>query len=180
MAQEKRTFVGGMDFDTENRYVKQGDYRIATNMKPSGENDAVGVLENIVGSEFIDHTNDIQWSGTTLQKNGTFSFPATGAKVIGKYRDEVHDRVIYFVKEDSSGNGSILEYSQKQNAISVIVDSFAFSFGTYDFITGVNVVAHNEPWAPDGLLYFTDNKNEPRKINISKAKLISLIRLNNL
>jgi hypothetical protein len=173
MAQEKRTFVGGMDFDTENRYVKQGDYRIATNMKPSGENDAVGVLENIVGSEFIDHTNDIQWSGTTLQKNGTFSFPAAGAKVIGKYRDEVHDRVIYFVKEDSSGNGSILEYSQKQNAISVIVDSFAFSFGHYDLITGVNIVAHNEPWAPDGLLYFTDNKNEPRKINISKAKLIS-------
>ena len=35
MAQEKRTFIGGMDFDTDARYLKQGEYRTAINMKPS-------------------------------------------------------------------------------------------------------------------------------------------------
>jgi len=172
MAEEKKRFFGGMDFDTENRFVKEGDYRVAVNMKTSGENDALGVLENIVGSEFIDNTDTISFDGSNnIATANSITIPAA-ARVVGKYRDEVHDRIIYFIAEDST-NGTILEYSQKQNAISVIVDSYAFNFSFEELITGINVVAHDEPWAPDGLLYFTDNKNEPIKINIAKAKLIS-------
>ena len=174
MAQEKKRFFGGMDFDTENRFVKEGDYRVAVNMKTSGENDALGVLENIVGSEFISNTATISFeANNSISKTNSITIP-TAARVVGKYRDEVHDRIIYFIAEDSN-NGTILEYSQKQNAISVIVDSYAFNFSFEELITGINVVAHDEPWAPDGLLYFTDNKNEPIKINIAKAKLISSV-----
>ena len=95
MAQEKKRFFGGMDFDTESRFVKDGDYRVAINMKTSGENDSLGVLENIVGSEFIDHANTIQVNSSgAVSLGGSFSLPA-GARVIGKYRDETHDRIIY-------------------------------------------------------------------------------------
>jgi len=171
MAQEKRTFIGGMDFDTDARYLKQGDYRTAINMKPSGENDGMGTLENIVGSEFIDNTNTIGWNGTTIEFNQDFSLDADSL-VIGKYRDEVYDRIIYFIRETDT-ECSIYEYSQKQNAISVIVDKFDLGFDEDHLITGVNVIAHGEPWAPDGLLYFTDNLNPPRKINIAKAKVMT-------
>ena len=177
MAQEKKRFFGGMDFDTENRFVKEGDYRVAVNMKTSGENDALGVLENIVGSEFISNTATISFeTNNSISKNNSITIPSV-ARVVGKYRDEVHDRIIYFIANgpSNSNTGSILEYSQKQNAISVIVDSYAFNFSFEELITGINVVAHDEPWAPDGLLYFTDNRNEPIKINIAKAKLISSV-----
>lgn len=174
MAQEKKRFFGGMDFDTESRFLKDGDYRVAINMKTSGENDSLGVLENIVGSEFIDHANNtiqVNSSGA-VSLGGSFSMPA-GARVIGKYRDETHDRIIYITWESGAGAGSILEYSQKENAISVIVDGYSFGFDDDFLITGINVVAHDEPWAPDGLLYWTDGKNEPRKINIAKAKILA-------
>ena len=178
MAQEKRTFIGGMDFDTEARYLKQGDYRAAINIKPSGENDGMGTLESIVGSEFIDDTKTIGVSGSVISYNQNFTLGAN-SKVIGKCRDEVYDRVIYFIRE-SSTECSIYEYSQKQNAISVIVDKFDLDFHEDYLITGANVIAHGEPWAPDGLLYFTDNLNPPRKINIAKAKLMTAIRSANI
>ena len=174
MAQEKKRFFGGMDFDTESRFLKDGDYRVAINMKTSGENDSLGVLENIVGSEFVNHaSNTIQVNSSgVVSLGGSFSMPA-GARVIGKYRDETHDRIIYITWESGAGAGSILEYSQKENAISVIVDGYSFGFDDDFLITGINVVAHDEPWAPDGLLYWTDGKNEPRKINIAKAKILA-------
>lgn len=173
MAQEKRTFIGGMDFDTESRYLKQGDYRAAINMKPSGENDGMGTLENIVGSEFIDDTNTVGWSGTAITFT-TDRVLGANSKVIGVCRDEVYDRIIYFIRE-SDTECSIYEYSQKQNAISVIVNKFDLDFHEDYLITGANVIAHGEPWAPDGLLYFTDNLNPPRKINIAKAKLMTTV-----
>lgn len=172
MAKEKKVFVGGMDFDTESRYVKQGDYRAAINMKPTGENDGKGTLENILGSEFIDDTDTIQWTGANaIAFTKDFSL-AAASKVIGTCRDEVYDRIIYFIRE-SATECSIYEYSQKQNAISCIVNKFDLDFHEDYLITGANVIAHGEPWAPDGLLYFTDNLNPPRKINIAKAKLMT-------
>ena len=171
MAQEKRTFIGGMDFDTESRHLKQGDYRAAINMKPSGENDGMGTLENIVGSEFIDDTNTVGWSGTSITLTTDHTL-GEDSVVIGTCRDEVYDRIIYFIRE-SATECSIYEYSQKQNAISCIVNKFDLDFHEDYLITGANVIAHGEPWAPDGLLYFTDNLNPPRKINIAKAKLMT-------
>ena len=178
MAQEKRTFTGGMDFDTEARYVQKGDYRAAINLRPGGEGDGAGALENIIGSKYVNDTTSFQVTaggGTVNFTNITSIFAGLepNAKVVGKYRDETLDRIIYFVHGPVTGYGFIIEYNQKREDLSLIATSPLFNFDEDFLITGVNIVGQGEDYAPEGLLYWTDGKNPPRKINIAKAKILS-------
>ena len=80
---DKKNFLGGLNQDTEQRLVPQGDYRDALNIRVGeSEGDDVGAIENVRGSEFI--LNDFHPGVST--RNLT---------CIGTYEDQVFDRIIY-------------------------------------------------------------------------------------
>ena len=146
MEKEVRIYTGGMDSDSDVRYIKNGDTRYAINCLASGGNS--GSIETV--------------KGTTLV---TTELPAGQNICIGTYDDAKLNRVIYFIY-NSSGNHSILEYDVKQNSITKILQHSILAFDYQFYVNGINIV-------DDNLLYFTDGYNPPRKINIKKAKAYS-------
>ena len=161
---DKKNFLGGLNTDTEQRLVPQGDYRDAVNIRVGeSEGDDVGAIENVRGSEFI--INDFHPGVQT--RNLT---------CIGTYEDQVFDRIIYLVADSSdTGNPkhSIYEYNLKVNRIDLILRSRYLNFSKHHHVYGMNVIAHEEPFAPEGILYWTDDFNQPRKLNIARAKIAS-------
>jgi len=52
--QEKKQFIGGLDRDTDERFIKEGDYSFALNLRnQSSESNNLGVLQNIKGTTAV-------------------------------------------------------------------------------------------------------------------------------
>lgn len=144
---DKRVFVGGMDSDTDDRLVAQGDYRRAINLRVvSSSEDSVGSAQNVLGNRLVLNT----------------SLPLGRNKCIGAHRSEQRDSVIYFVF-NNQGNHGIYEYKHSEGVIVPILINSILNFSEDFLITGISDI--------EGLLYWTDDANPPRKINIKKAVL---------
>ena len=152
MPEIKRLFnASRMNRDLDDKMLQPGEYREALNINVSkSESSDIGAVENILGNELIIDT------------------AISNAKKIGEYRDNGNDRIYYFITnnnsydETNSGNHQIIEYNQKANKSTIIVNSAALNFHQKYPITGVNLV--------DELLFFTDDRNPPRKINVETAR----------
>lgn len=152
MPEIKRLFnASRMNRDLDDKMLKPGEYREALNINVSkSESSDIGAVENILGNELIVNT------------------ALSNAKKIGEYRDNGNDRIYYFItnnnsyNEINSGSHQIIEYNQKANKSTVIVNSNALNFHQKYPITGINLV--------DELLFFTDDRNPPRKINVETAR----------
>jgi len=152
MPEIKRLFnASRMNRDLDDKMLKPGEYREALNVNISkSESSDIGAVENILGNKLI---NDTQ---------------LTGAAVIGEYRDNGNDRIYYFITTNDSynevngGSHQIIEYNQKANKSTILVNSVALNFHKNYSITGINLV--------DELLFFTDDRNPPRKINVETAR----------
>ena len=147
---------GKMNKDLDERLVPNGQYRDALNIQvSSSEGSDVGAVENILGNQRKISEGSGDWSN---------NFGLTSAKCIGIARDTLNDKIYWFV---TAANGdAILEYTQATQVIDpIIVDTRSTSvlnFSVSNFITGINIL--------DGMLFWTDNLNEPRKINIEDYK----------
>jgi len=151
MPEIKNVFTQGkMNKDLDERMTPNGQYRDAMNIQvTTSDSSDVGVVQNILGNEMLPQ-GSISDSGTP----GTF-------QCVGAVADEKTDSIYYFVR--GSTFDAIIELSNNANT-PIIVDSSkdVLKFdGSY--ITGVNII--------DGLIYFTDNVNEPKKVNIETLKL---------
>jgi len=152
MPEIKRLFnASKMNRDLDDKMLKPGEYREALNINVSkSESSDIGAVENILGNKLINDTN------------------LSNAKVIGEYRDNGNERIYYFITTNSSyneinsGNHQIIEYNQKANKGTILVNSAALNFHQDYLITGINLV--------DELLFFTDDRNPPRKINVETAR----------
>ena len=152
MPEIKRLFnASKMNRDLDDKMLKPGEYREALNINVSkSESSDIGAVENILGNKLINDTS------------------LNNAKVIGEYRDNGNERIYYFITTNSSyneinsGNHQIIEYNQKANKGTVLVNSTALNFHQDYLITGINLV--------DELLFFTDDRNPPRKINVETAR----------
>ena len=152
MPEIKRLFnASRMNRDLDDKMLKPGEYREALNINVSKSESAdIGAVENILGNKLINDTS------------------LSGAKVIGEYRDNGNEKIYYFITTNSSyneinsGNHHIIEYNQKANKSTVLVNSAALNFHQNYLITGINLV--------DELLFFTDDRNPPRKINVETAR----------
>ncbi len=142
---DKRVFVGGMDSDTDDRLVAQGDYRKAINLRVvSSSEDSVGSAQNVLGNALVLNT----------------ALPLGRNKCIGAHRSEQRDSVIYFLY-NSQNNHGIYEYAHASGVITPILINSILNFNEDFLITGISDI--------EGLLYWTDDFNPPRKINIAKA-----------
>ena len=143
MPQIKRVAQAGkMNRDLDERLVPNGEYREALNVNIGrSEGSNVGSIENLLGNAMVSSGVD-------------------AGKVIGAYRDNGNERIYFFVT-DNTIHG-LYEFDQQTQLTSKLVSGTFLNFHQDYPIDGINVL--------DGLLFWTDDRNEPRKINIDRAK----------
>ena len=161
MAEVRNTFIKSkMNKDLDARILPAGEYRDAVNVTVSTSEGAdVGALENILGNKLI----------------GTFTPPTSiGVELIGVKEEPGKNRVFVFYTNyvDSSADRlsnkapkkahcSILVYNITSGETISLVSGNFLNFSKTHRIFGINVL--------EDLLFWTDNRNQPRKINIEKA-----------
>ena len=162
MAEIKNNFLKSkMNKDLDDRILPNGEYREAQNVAISkSESSDVGALENILGNSLA--------SSLGLSSN-------CGITVIGKYMDDTNNRIIIFVTDytDSSPNRldnfapsttthQILCYYPNDNTVNTLATGRFLNFSKTHPIYGVNLL--------EDLLFWTDDRNQPRKLNVSVAE----------
>lgn len=158
MPELKRVFTSGkMNKDLDERLVPNGQYRDALNVQVSNsEGSDVGAIESIVGNvKKLKKTSSVDWDD---------DFGLSSPKCIGVVRDTLNNNIYWFIT--ASDGDAILEYDESTGLTApVLVDvrsTTVLGFDENYLITGVNIV--------DGILFWTDDNNEPRRINISRFK----------
>ena len=153
MPEMKNSFQKGrMNKDLDERMVPSGEYRDALNVEvTTSEGSDVGTLQNIKSNRLI----------SFLDPQGL-----NNQRCIGSIVDHPNDKIYWMV----SGNDKdmIVEYDYvSEDVIPVCVDTFAsngvraLNFDPSWLITGINII--------DGILFWTDNNTEPKRINIERG-----------
>ena len=163
MAEIKNSFLRSkMNKDLDDRLVPSGEYRNAQNISVGqSEADNIGALETILG--------------TTVAS--TFGLNNVNLEVIGQYSDKTQNRMFVFLTdyEDTSDNMTLPPTTKKcyiyefipntTPGYTLLVSGIFLNFSKGSLITGINII--------EELLFWTDNRNQPRKININTAKTTS-------
>ena len=160
MAETKNVFLGAkMNKDLDPRLVSNREYIEARNasVTDSAGGDS-GVLENVLGN--IELTD--------------FGLSDTNLKIIGFYVDTTNDRLFAFLTNytDSSATSLtnpapaasghyIAVYNTISNDYTVLVGGSFLNFSDTHEVLGIDLI--------ENLLFFTDNRNQPRKINVNLA-----------
>ncbi len=156
MAKVQNTFLKSkMNKDLDARLIPNGEYRNAVNAQISrSEGEGVGTLENILGNEVV---ANIEPSISNLT-------------AIGHYVDQINNYIYIFLTDNSvstyvnNGSGSnhfIYRYNEENNTATKLVEGAFLNFSKLNPIYGINLL--------ENLLFFTDNRNQPRKINVTNA-----------
>jgi len=146
MPEIKNTFTQGkMNKDLDERIIPNGQYRDALNVKVSVSDDSnVGTVQNILGNERIE------------------SVVPPDYNCVGAISDEKTNKLYWFVTKENTKDAIIQYDSITTETKLVIVDTKQNTLKfTGKIITGINII--------DNLLFFTDNVNEPKKINIDSC-----------
>jgi hypothetical protein len=122
--------------------IPNGEYRDANNISVGkSEDDDIGALENILGN-------------TLVQVSSTGN---ANAEIIGYFTDNNNSIVYTFLTD----NVSHWIYKYEASSYTALVTGSFLNFSKSSPIIGVNLV--------EDLLFWTDNRNQPRKINVSKT-----------
>ena len=159
MAQVTNNFLKGkMNKDLDARLLQPGEYRNAVNAQVSkSEGPNVGALENVLGNALLIDWNMYLNNGTSRVEN---------LKSIGYLTDEINNTMYIFLtnhkveKYDPGAKNYIVSYDTLANQPAVLVEGAFLNFSQLYPIYGVNIL--------EGLLFFTDNRNQPRKINTAR------------
>ena len=161
MAKTKNTFIKSrMNKDLDERLVPNGEYRDALNVDISQSEGAdVGTVSASLGNLKItdfDLSNDCE------------------AKIIGVFTDERNKSIYVFItnfvdtsndKVSNFASGSsicqIWRRNIETNVNTKLVEGDFLNFSLTHHILNINLL--------EDLLFWTDNRNQPRKINIEKA-----------
>ena len=151
MAEIKNTFTQGkMNKDLDERLLPVGQYRDAMNIEIStSDGSDVGTVQNILGNKRISNIQE--------------------GVCVGTIADEKNNQIYWFVRYTSgtrfidSPHSKIFRLNQDDNTIDIVLTDFLdiLKFRNNNIITGINII--------DGLLFFTDNITEPKKINIQRC-----------
>ena len=178
MAEVKNSFIKSkMNKDLDARLLPNGEYREGVNIQVSRSEGAdVGALENVLGNELI--------------LNFTTLTGISGLQSIGMYTNETSNNIYIFLTDFTDTNiksitaGAVAPNTQRDynaaslnyyegannyicvyNTISkeatVLVKGAFLNFSTNNPIYSVNLL--------EDLLFWTDNRNQPRRINVSFA-----------
>lgn len=161
MAEVKNSFLKSkMNQDLDDRLLPNGEYRSASNISVGkSETDDIGTLQNILGNEKLPLTD---YNNPNLECIGVFMDNQNNC--IYQFLTDYYDNEPNNITPPTSGTMMITMYNLTgAGTYSVLVEGLFLNFAkNKEFkITGVNLI--------EGLLFWTDNRNQPRKINVSKA-----------
>ena len=165
MANVQRNFIAGrMNKSLDERLLPNGEYTNALNVRlGSTEQSEVGSVENSKGNSVLTQLAYI--NGVLLSDS---------ARCIGAFDDSAKATIYWFVHDPAFTNGNtgkldlIVSFNVETGGVNYHVISIDNGFGqstTLNFnpeflITGIDKI--------DDLLFFTDNFNPPRVININR------------
>jgi hypothetical protein len=163
MAQARNTFIKSkLNKDLDARLVPQGEYRDAVNIQVNkSEGDSVGSLENVLGNY-------------PVLNIATMPGLAAGLECIGQQVDESSGYVYLFLTNnfqslsyEKLAKNYIIQFdtnnaSEGANATRILVEGAFLNFSTDYRIYASNIL--------EDFLFWTDNYNQPRKINIGYAE----------
>jgi len=191
MPEIKNTFLKSkMNKDLDARILPNGEYRDAQNISISrSEGSDVGALENVLGNtKLTDLKTEIGYledSKAAALYSVAGDIVLSGLEVIGYCIDTPNNRIFLFLTDyiDSSNDrlsnfapgdtisgttfeakGAacyIVEYNVLNKTHNVLVGGNFLNFSKTHPINNVNLV--------EDLLFWTDNRNQPRKINVKYA-----------
>ena len=168
MAEIKNTFLQSkMNKDLDDRLIPNGQYRDALNIEiGKSEQDDIGALQNSLG-------------------NYNLPIPADDSTLscIGFYMDNQNNRIYRFLTNyedpnptqitlpdvDSEYTMKITVYDLNAQTYRTLVQGLFLNFASNKVcqIIGINLI--------ENLLFWTDNRNQPRKINVNLANPNNLI-----
>ncbi len=161
MAQARNTFIKSkLNKDLDARLMPQGEYRDALNIQVNkSEGDSVGSLENVLGNYPVLNI------ATLL---------TAGLECIGQQIDESNGYVYLFLTDnfqslsfDKEAKNYIIQFDTNNSnegaaATKILVQGPFLNFSTDYKIYASNIL--------EDFLFWTDNYNQPRKINIGFAE----------
>ena len=163
MASFKNIFIKSkMNKDLDDRLLPQGEYRNAVNIQVSkSESEDVGALENVLGNEMV-----VDFGSVTGE---------TDVICIGYLVSEVNSSIYFFLTNNTVANNPTGIYDKDaKNFITrsiispntsiqntILVEGAFLNFYENNPIHGINLL--------EDLLFWTDNRNQPRKIRVSAA-----------
>ena len=165
MANLVRNFIKGrMNKSVDERLVPNGEYIDAQNIRMgSTEESEIGAVENTRGNEQLTEIAFID--GTPLSAQ---------ARCIGAYADSANETIYWFIHDSGFPVGPtgkldlIVSFNVNTEVITYHVVSIndngfdtTLNFDPAYLITGISLI--------DGLLFFTDNVNPPRRINVTQG-----------
>lgn len=141
--------AGKMNKDFDERIVPSGQYIDALNIRiGSSELDSVGAIENSKGNTKL---TEIVFGPNGLGKL---------ARCIGTFEDGANETIYWFVC-DPGNVDMILSYNTNNGVITYhVISVTVLNFDQQYLITGINKI--------DDLLFWTDDLNPPRKINVNR------------
>ena len=157
MAEVKNAFIKSkMNKDLDSRLLPSGEYRDGQNIQVSkSEGEDVGALENAVGNKLaIDFNSIAPGTGGVLKSIGLLSDTNSSNLYIFLTTNETEDY-------NSLARNFIYSYDSSSNSTTLLVQGSFLNFSKLYPIYGINVL--------ENLLFWTDNRNQPRVINIDTA-----------
>ena len=161
MPEIKNVFVKGkMNQDFDERLLPKGEYREGQNIQvANSDDDDVGAIENVKG-------NELAYSAPIANQ---------GDECIGAFVDTGNNRIFWYItnfSDASESNITNMTRAGQNTKMSIImkdgdqepvtlVTGIHLNFNKQKLITGINVI--------DNFLFWTDNFNQPRCLNINIA-----------
>ncbi len=158
MPEVKNAFIKSkMNKDLDARLLPSGEYRHAINAQVSrSEGPDEGALENILGNISV-----VDFAPQGVQDLSSIGFLTDEARGLIFVFLTDNDDEQYNEAPDPGSNHYIYQYDINNSTATLLVTGAFLNFSKLYPITGVNIL--------EELLFFTDNRNQPRKINIESA-----------
>ena len=169
MAEVKNAFIKSkMNKDLDSRLLPSGEYRDGQNIQVSkSEGEDVGALENAVGN--LPATTS---TGASVDFSVISGLNSGTLKSIGIYTDTNTSIVYVFLTDytepetgnitySSTANNYIYAYHVLTSNVSLVAKGSFLNFSKTNPIYGINIL--------ENLLFWTDNRNQPRKLNVVLA-----------
>ena len=160
MAKIQKNFVAGrMNKSIDERLVPQGEYIDALNVRlGSTEGTEIGAVENSKGNSLV---AELEFQNSPLSPE---------ARCIGAFEDGANETVYWFVHDEANTQSStgkvdlIASYNARTFVLFYhVISTSILNFDKDYLVNGVNLIGD--------LLFFTDNLNPPRKINVNRTYL---------
>ena len=160
MAESKNTFIKSkMNRDLDARLLPNGEYREAVNVSVSqSEGSDVGTLQTVLGNIIETDLNiedcNVEILGYFVDEQGKDIY-----LFLTNFIDTSTDRLSSYPPDEAICN--IWRYNIETEEKVKLVEGKFLNFSLTHYIENINLL--------ENLLFWTDNRNQPRKININKA-----------